>query len=103
MPKVISSLAKTYRLEGATLESDIKQLIDSKEIEGALKGGFFIPAKFLEKKGELVAKTLDNQGYIEYEWIEKNFMEKKPRDLLKNTSAKDLIYLHDMAISQRKM
>lgn len=103
MPKVINTLVKTYRLDGATLESDIKHLIENKQLDGTLKGGFYIPAKFLEKKGEIIAKTLDTQGFVEYDWVEKNFLEKKPQELLKNSTTQPLIYLHDMAISHRKM
>lgn len=105
MPKVISTMSKAYKLDGQTLEADIKLLIENKELRGAVRGGFYIPDKFLEKKELIIKNTFLDQGYINYDWIDKTFLEKKPKELaskmLKNTP--DAIFLKSCVLSKRKL
>jgi hypothetical protein len=100
---MLSSVSKTYKIDQNTLETDLKSLIDSGELNGAVKSGFYIPNKFLEMKDELVAKTFEDQGFIDYSWIENNFLEKKPKDLIKRLVGGDVIYLKSTALSKKKM
>lgn len=103
MPKLISSLSKAYRMDGSAVEAELKLLIDGKELDGVVRSGFYIPNVFLEKKEQIVTKSLQDQGFVEYEWLEKNFLEKKPKDLLKKLGAGSLVFLDDMAITRKKM
>jgi hypothetical protein len=103
LPKLISSLSKTYRMDAAMVEGEIKILIDNKELDGVVRGGFYIPNKFLEKKEQIVTRSLNDQGFIEYDWLEKNFLEKKPKELLKKLGGGSLTFLEHMAISRKKM
>lgn len=103
MPKLITSLSKSYKMDGSSLEAEVKLLIDNNELDGVVKSGFYIPNTFLDKKDKIVAKSLQDQGFIEYEWLERNFLEKKPKDLLKKIGGGSLVFLDDMAITRKKM
>ena len=103
LPKLISSISKAYKMDGTSLEADIKALIDSGELNGVVRSGFYIPNKFLEKKDQIINKTINEQGFIEYEWLDRNFLEKKPKDLLKKLNNSSLIFLDQMAITRKKM
>lgn len=105
MPKVISTMTKTYKLDAQTLEADIKQLIENKELKGSVRGGFYIPDKFLAKKELIIKNTFQEQGYVNYDWIDKTFLEKKPKDLASKIlkSEADSIFLKSCVLSKRKL
>jgi hypothetical protein len=100
---MLASVAKTYRLEAASLERDIQTLVDTQQLDGIAKGGFYIPNRFLLMKDVLIQKKFSDQGYLDYDWIEKNFFEKKAKPLIQKVITTKVILLEACAVGQALM
>lgn len=103
VPKILSSIVKSYKLESNYIETEVQSLIDSGELRGKLKAGLYIPKIFMDMKEEIIRKSFENNGYLEYDWIEKNFLENKPKQLIEKMVKEKLVYLDSIVFSQKKM
>lgn len=102
-PKMLSAVVKAYKLEPNYLETEIQSLIQAGELRGTVKGGLYIPTRFLEKKEEIIAKTFEEKGAIEYDWIEKNFLEKKPKELIRRIAKEEVVFLESLAFAKSRL
>lgn len=102
-PTTISQIKKLYGIDEPTINSVIEELIANQEIDGVLRQGAFITARFLENQEKIITKFYKQNSYIEYEFLSKNLYVQKPKEMLKDLFKNDCIFLENCCYSKESL
>jgi len=102
-PLAVSQIKKLYGIDESTINSVIEGLIASQEIQGTMRQGAFISARFLENQEKIIKKFFTQNSYIEYDMMQKNLYVQKPKDMLQQLFKDDCIFLQNCCFNKNSL
>jgi len=102
-PIAVIQIKKITGVDESTINSVIEELIASQEIDGTLRQGAFISARFLKDQEKIITKFYKQNSYIEYDFLQKNLYVQKPKDLLSQLFKDDCIFLQSCCFSKESL
>ena len=99
-PASLQKMAKKLNIEQLKFESIVQKQFDDNQLDGQIKGGLFIPQRFLQQKVEIIKKKFKKDGCIEYDWAKNNFYINNIQKFLKAEIKDPLLFLDSCAYSK---
>lgn len=99
-PANLNKMAKILKMDNKKFEIIVSNLMEEKEVDGEIKGGQFIPTRFLIQKAEIIKNKFKKDGCVEYQWAKTNFYINNIEKFLKSEIKEELLFLDTCAYSK---